>query len=154
MKKLKFKLYDNFLSLSQGYRATMRRQITFYRWVHRSPRYSLDHTLNIEKLSRPLSHPVVLSSVLLDWKSNFLTAKPLPLTWSLCPIDIKTINFNALSTTEITLESSSVGKTKLKQCWSIVMDEKLQYILKKTLIIYSNGESFQKLVKTLRPGKT
>ena len=65
------------VQLSQGYRATTRRQFTFYHSVPRSlPTFSLDQPWKDEKLSQPWSHRVVLNLGPLDWESSALTTTP------------------------------------------------------------------------------
>ena len=61
--------------LPQGYKATMRRQFSLYREVPRFPWYSFDRPQKDERLSRPWSHPVVLSPEPLDWESSALTTR-------------------------------------------------------------------------------
>ena len=68
------------VQLFQGYRATTRRQFTFYRYVPRRSWYSFDQPQKSEKLSWPWSHPVVLNPGPRDWKSSALITRPL-LTW-------------------------------------------------------------------------
>ena len=56
--------------------ATSRRQFTFYHSVPRKSWYSLYRPRKDERLSRPWSYPVVLSTGPLDWESSALTTKP------------------------------------------------------------------------------
>ena len=58
-------------------RATSRRQFTFYHSVPRNSWYSFHRPRKDERLSRPWSHPVVLNTGPLDWKSNVLTTRHL-----------------------------------------------------------------------------
>ena len=60
--------------LSQGYRATARRQFTFYHSVPRSFWYLFNQPRKDERLSGPRSHPVVLNPGYLHRESNALTA--------------------------------------------------------------------------------
>ena len=64
--------------------ATSRRQFTFYHQVSRYSWYSFYRSLKDERLSRPWSHPVVLSTRPLDWKSSTLTTRPLLKHYELC----------------------------------------------------------------------
>ena len=66
------------IELSQGYRATTRRQFAFYHLVPRSSWYSFNRPQKDERLSWPRSHPVVLNPGPLDWESSALTARPFP----------------------------------------------------------------------------
>ena len=54
--------------------ATSRRQFTFYHSVPRNSWYSFYRPRKDERLSRPWSHPVVLNTGPLDWKSSALIA--------------------------------------------------------------------------------
>ena len=65
------------VQLPQGYTATLRRQFTFYHSVPRNSWYSFYRPRKDERLSRPWSHPVVLSMGPLDWESSALTTWPL-----------------------------------------------------------------------------
>ena len=65
------------VQLSQGYRATMGRQFTFYHVVLRNSWYSFDRPRKDERLSRPWSYLVVLNTGPLDWESSTLTTGPL-----------------------------------------------------------------------------
>ena len=58
-------------------RATSRRQLTFNHQVPRNPWYSFYQRQKDEWLSRPWSHPVVLTTGALNWKSSVLTTRPL-----------------------------------------------------------------------------
>ena len=76
----KKKLYGPFLWI--GFNclkatATSRRQFTFYHSVPRNSWYSFYRPQKDERLSRPWSHPVVLSTGPLDWQSSALTTRPL-----------------------------------------------------------------------------
>ena len=57
--------------------ATSRRLFTLYHKVPRNFWYSLYRPRKNERLSQPWSHPVVLNTGLLDWKSSALTTRPL-----------------------------------------------------------------------------
>ena len=57
--------------------ATLRRHFTFYHSVPRNSWYSFYRPQKDERLSQPWSHPVVLNTGLLDWKSSALTTRPL-----------------------------------------------------------------------------
>ena len=72
-KKTLWPLFVDVVQLSQGYRATTRRQFTFCHSVPRNSRYSTDGPRKEERLSWPWSHPVVLSPGPLDWESSALT---------------------------------------------------------------------------------
>ena len=75
----KYKLYGPFfmdrVQLSQGYRATTRRQFTFYHSVTRSSWYSFNQSRKDERLSSLRSHSVVLSPEHLDLESSTLTTR-------------------------------------------------------------------------------
>ena len=73
------------IQLSKGYRATTRRQFTFYHYLSRRICYSFDQPQKHERLSWLWTHPVVLNLGLLDWESSALTTRPLFLTphWNL-----------------------------------------------------------------------
>ena len=60
-----------------GYRATTRRQFSFYHKVPRNCWYSYDWLEKDERLSRPWYHPVILNSGSLDWDCSTLTTRPL-----------------------------------------------------------------------------
>ena len=57
--------------------ATSRRQFALYYSVPRNSWYSFYRPRKDERLSRPLSHPVVLNTGPLDWESSALTTRPL-----------------------------------------------------------------------------
>ena len=65
-------LFMDRVQLPQGYRATIRRQFTFYDLVPRDSWYSFYRPRKDERLSRPWSHPVVL-----NWESSVLASRPL-----------------------------------------------------------------------------
>ena len=65
---------------SQGYRATTRRQFTFYHSVPRSSWYSFNRPWKDERLSWPQSHPLVLNPGSLDCEPSALIARPFPET--------------------------------------------------------------------------
>ena len=75
-KKTWKKLYGPFLcimygfQLSEGYRATTRRQFTFYYSVSRNSWHSVGLPWKDERASWPWSHPVVLSPGPLDLESS------------------------------------------------------------------------------------
>ena len=74
------KLYGPFLWMGFNClkaRVTSRRQFTFYHSVPRNSWYSFYRPRKDERLSRPWSHPVVLNTGPLDWKSSTLTTRPL-----------------------------------------------------------------------------
>ena len=57
--------------------ATLRRQFTFYHSVPRNSWCSFYWPRKDKRLSRPWSHPVVLSTTHLDWEFSTLTTRPL-----------------------------------------------------------------------------
>ena len=65
------------VQLSHGYRATTRRQSTFYHSVKRVTWYSLNRPQKNERLSWPWSPPAVLNPRLMDRASSVLTTSPL-----------------------------------------------------------------------------
>ena len=88
-KKLKKKtlwplFMDGFYCLKAS--TTSRRQFTFYHQVPTYSWYSFYRPWKDERLSRPCSHPVVLNTGSLDWKSNALTTRPLLLESTVCYI--------------------------------------------------------------------
>ena len=70
-------LFMDRVQLSQGYRATTKRQFAFYYSVSRSSWYSTDRPRKDERLSWPWSHPVVFNPGPLDRESSALTTRPL-----------------------------------------------------------------------------
>ena len=76
-------LFMDQVQLPQGYRATTRRQFTFYHLVPRNYWYSFDWPRKNKWLSNPWSHPVVLDSRSQDWESRILTTRPLFYIWRL-----------------------------------------------------------------------
>ena len=78
-KKLNFVApFYRWVQLCQGYRATMRRQFTFYHSVPRSSWYSFNRPRKDERLSWSGSYPVVLNAGPLDWESSALTTRLFP----------------------------------------------------------------------------
>ena len=71
--KIVSRLVCKIVSLSQGYRATMRRHFTFCYSVPRSSWYSNDQNWKNERLSWPWKHLVVFNLGPLDWESSALT---------------------------------------------------------------------------------
>ena len=72
------------VQLSQGYRATKRRQFTFYNSLPRSFWYSFNRSRKDERMSLPWSHPAVLNPGLLDWESSALIATIINKTYVIC----------------------------------------------------------------------
>ena len=58
--------------LSQGYKAILRKQFTFYYSVRRISWYSFNQPQKHERLSQPWSHLVVFNLGHLDWESSSL----------------------------------------------------------------------------------
>ena len=79
LKKTLRLLFMDGVQLSQGYRATARRQFTFYNSATRTSWYLFNRLRKNERLSWPWSHPAVLNLGSLD--SN---QAPLPLCHCLC----------------------------------------------------------------------
>ena len=77
LKKTLWSLLMDGVQLSRGYRATTRRQFTFYHQVTRSTWYSFYPSQKDERLSQPWSYSVVLNLKPLDWESSTLTTRPL-----------------------------------------------------------------------------
>ena len=67
------------VQLPQGYRATTRRQFTFYHQVPRNPWRLFDQIRKDERLSQPWRDPMILNTGHLDWESSALTTRPLQL---------------------------------------------------------------------------
>ena len=65
------------VQLSQGYRATSRRQFTFYHSFPKISWYSFIRPGKDERLSQPWCHPMLLNLGPLDWESSTLTTRPL-----------------------------------------------------------------------------
>ena len=65
------KLYGSFfidgLQLSQGCKATTRRQFSFYHWVPKSSWYSFDQPRKDKRLSWPCTHPIRQNSTLYSY---------------------------------------------------------------------------------------
>ena len=78
LKKTLWPLFMDGAQLSQGYRATTRRQFTFYHLVPRGSCYSFNWPQKDERLSWPWSHPLVSNTGPLDWESSALTVRPFP----------------------------------------------------------------------------
>ena len=73
----KNKLYGSFqVPLPKVYRATTRRQFTFYHSVPRNSWYPFDQPRKDERLTQPWSHTVALNTVPLGWESSTLTNRP------------------------------------------------------------------------------
>ena len=64
--------------LSQGYRATARRQFNFYNSVPRSSWYLFNRPRKDKMLIRSRKHPLVLNPGSLEWESSALTARLFP----------------------------------------------------------------------------
>ena len=62
---------------TQSYRATLRRQFTFYHLVSRNYWYSFDRPRKDERLNWTWSHPGVLKTGTLDCQSRALTTRSL-----------------------------------------------------------------------------
>ena len=62
--------------LSKVYRATTRRQFTFYHSIPRNPMYPFDQPRKDERLTRPWSYTVAFNTGPLDWESSALTNRP------------------------------------------------------------------------------
>ena len=73
------------VQLPQDYKATIRRQFTFYHSAPRRSWYQLNRPWKGERLSLPWSQPVVLNSGPVDWESSTLTTRRL-LLCSIAPL--------------------------------------------------------------------
>ena len=62
--------------LSKVYRATTRRQFTFYHSIPRNPMYPFDQPRKDERPTRPWSCTVAFNTGPLDWESSALTNRP------------------------------------------------------------------------------
>ena len=69
------------VQLSQGYRATMRKQFTFWHLLTRSLWYSTDRPPNDKTLSWPCGQPVVLNPGPRNWEPSALTTTPFFSLW-------------------------------------------------------------------------
>ena len=78
-KKTLWPLFMDGVQLPQGYRATTRRQFTFYHQVPRNPWRLFDQIRKDERLSQPWRDPMILNTGHLDWESSALTTRPLQL---------------------------------------------------------------------------
>ena len=67
-------LFMDEVQLSQVYRATMRRQFTFYQSVPWSSWYSFNQLWKVERLIWTWSHSLILNLGPLEWESSPLTA--------------------------------------------------------------------------------
>ena len=76
-KKTLWPLFMDGSQLSQGYRATKRRQLTCHQSVTKSTWYPFCQPRKDERLSRPWRHSVDLNPVPQDWESGILTTRPL-----------------------------------------------------------------------------
>ena len=76
LKKTLRPLFMDVVQRPQGYRATTRRQPTFYHWVPRKSWYTFDRPRKDERLSRPWRHSGLLKKGPLDWGSSALATKP------------------------------------------------------------------------------
>ena len=73
----KKQLYGSFqVQMLKVYRATTRKQFTFYHSVLRNSWYRFDQTRKDKRLTRPWSHTVALNTGPLDWESSALTNRP------------------------------------------------------------------------------
>ena len=70
-------LFMDGVQLSQSYRATSRRQFTFYSSVPNISQYSFNRLWEDERLSQPWSHPVVLNLGPQDWELSAINNMPL-----------------------------------------------------------------------------
>ena len=69
-KKTLWPLFMDRIQLPKVYRATTRRQFTFYHSVPKNSWYPFDQPRKDERLTRPWSHTVVLNTGPLDWESS------------------------------------------------------------------------------------
>ena len=77
LKKTLWSLFMNRVQLPKVYRATTRRQFTFYHSVPKNSWYPFDQPRKDERLTRPWrSHAVVFNTGPLDWGSSALTNRP------------------------------------------------------------------------------
>ena len=77
LKKTLWSLLMDRVQLPKVYRATTRRQFTFYHSVPKNSWYPFDQPRKDERLTRPWrSHAVVFNTGPLDWGSSALTNRP------------------------------------------------------------------------------
>ena len=77
-KKTLWPLFMDRIQLPKVYRATTRRQFTFYHSVPKNSWYPFDQPRKDERLTRPWrSHAVVFNTGPLDWGSSALTNRPI-----------------------------------------------------------------------------
>ena len=81
------------VELPKAYRATIKRQFTFYYSVPRNSWYPFDQYGKDESLTRPWSHTEAFNTRPLDWESNALTNRPV-FVFSRCHIrDTNIVNY-------------------------------------------------------------
>ena len=76
LKKVLWSLFMDRVQLPKVYRATTRRQFTFYHSVPKNSWYPFDQPRKDERLTQPWSHTVVFNTGPLDWGSSTLTNRP------------------------------------------------------------------------------
>ena len=81
------------VQLSRGYRATTRRQFTFYHSVPRSSWYLINSPRKDKRMNWPWSHPAVLNQGLLHWEASALTTTTIGKTYVKCNFPVF-ININ------------------------------------------------------------
>ena len=87
LKKTLRLLFMDGVQLSHGYRATMRRQFTFYHLVCSTSWYLFNQPQKNERLSWTWSYPTVLNLESLDWGSSTLTIRPSLSVWTVRAAD-------------------------------------------------------------------
>ena len=87
-KKTLQSLFMNGVQLPQDYKATTKRQFTFYHSVPRTSWHSFSQPQKDERLSSSWSHSAVLNLGPLNWESRTLTTRPLHFQTYLSPFYI------------------------------------------------------------------
>ena len=76
LKKTLWSLFMDRVQLPKVYRATARRQFTFYHSISRNSWYLFDQPWKDEKLTQPWSHRATFNTGSFDWGSSDLTNRP------------------------------------------------------------------------------
>ena len=87
LKKTLQLLFMDGVQLCHGYRATMRRQFTFYHLVCSTSWYLFNQPQKNERSSWTWSYPTVLNLESLDWGSSTLTIRPSLSVWTVRAAD-------------------------------------------------------------------
>ena len=127
--------------MSQGYRATRRRQFTFYHSVARSSWYSFNQPQKDERLRWPQSHPEVLNPGPLDWESSTLTARSFP----------KQSSLKKLKYFKFHMDSLHLKFTKIWQTFTHTKESQKTCFLYAVILIFTSNHicTLQRYMKPL-----